>query len=445
MSSNIAVKPAKKISGRVKMPGDKSISHRAVFLGALSEGLTEVENLSAGEDCLRSIKAFQNLGIRIDPVRKVEKESSSGFSTQSNNSTLKIYGQGLSGLKEPVQILDLGNSGTSIRLLLGVLSGQNFCTVLTGDESLQNRPMRRVTGPLEMMGAEIVGREKGNLLPLVIKGGKITAIDYKLPVASAQVKSAILLAALYANGETRVEEPAKSRDHTERMLSFFGAEVTVNGLRVGIKGKPSLSRGKISVPGDISVAAFFLVAAGLLPSSSLEIECVGLNPTRCGIIEALQKMGMEVTAEITSEDFEPRGNIKAAGSKLKGITLKGEIIPRIIDEIPVLLVAATQAEGRTVFEDIGELRVKETDRIQSMTSNLIKMGARIEEENDRVIVIGPTALKGTTVESFGDHRTAMSMIVAGLIAQGETTILNTDCIKTSTPLFWENLSRLITF
>ncbi len=413
------------------MPGDKSISHRAIFLGSLARDLTEINNLSAGDDCQRSIKAFQNLGVRI-------KKPGGG-------DLLEINGRGLSGLQESGQILDLGNSGTTIRLLLGVLAGQNFCSVLTGDESLGKRPMGRVTEPLKMMGADIVGRGKGNLLPLVIKGGKISSIDYRSPVASAQVKSAILLAGLYAEGETWVEEPAKSRDHTERMLSFFGAEVKVEDRRIGLKGRPDLRGKKLSVPGDISTAAFFLVAAGLLPSSSLKIEGVGLNPTRVGIIEALQKMGMKLAVEISSEDFEPRGNIVVKNSKLKGITLGGEIIPRLIDEIPILLVAATQAEGRTIFEDIGELRLKETDRIHSMATNLRKMGASLEEEKERLVIIGPRPLKGATVESFGDHRTAMSMIVAGLIARGNTTVLNTGCIKTSTPSFWRKLSSLVTF
>ncbi|MEA3369684.1 MAG: 3-phosphoshikimate 1-carboxyvinyltransferase [Candidatus Ratteibacteria bacterium] len=431
MSAQIVVKPAREISGKVKLPGDKSISHRAIFLGSLARGLTEIDNLSAGDDCQRSIKAFQNLGIPI-------KNPGGGDS-------LEINGRGLSGLEESNQILDLGNSGTTVRLLLGVLAGQNFCSVLTGDQSLQKRPMGRVTAPLEMMGAKIVGREKGNLLPLVIKGGKISAIDYRSPVASAQVKSAILLAGLYAEGETRVEEPAKSRDHTERMLPFFGAEVKDEGRRIDLKGRPDLKGKKISVPGDISVAAFFLAAAGLIPSSSLKIEEVGLNPTRLGIIEALQRMGMNLEVEIISEDFEPRGNITVKSSKLKGITLQGEIIPRLIDEIPILLVAATQAEGRTVFEGIGELRLKETDRIHSMVTNLRKMGASLEEEKERLVVIGPRPLKGAMVESFGDHRTAMSMIVAGLIARGKTTVLNTGCIRTSTPSFWKKLSGLVVF
>lgn len=431
MSAQIVVKPAREISGKVKLPGDKSISHRAIFLGSLARGLTEIDNLSAGDDCQRSIKAFQNLGIPI-------KNPGGGDS-------LEINGRGLSGLEESNQILDLGNSGTTVRLLLGVLAGQNFCSVLTGDQSLQKRPMGRVTAPLEMMGAKIVGREKGNLLPMVIKGGKISAIDYRSPVASAQVKSAILLAGLYAEGETRVEEPAKSRDHTERMLPFFGAEVKDEGRRIGLKGRPDLKGKKISVPGDISVAAFFLAAAGLIPSSSLKIEEVGLNPTRLGIIEALQRMGMNLEVEIISEDFEPRGNITVKSSKLKGITLHGEIIPRLIDEIPILLVAATQAEGRTVFEGIGELRLKETDRIHSMVTNLRKMGASLEEEKERLVVIGPRPLKGAMVESFGDHRTAMSMIVAGLIARGKTTVLNTGCIRTSTPSFWKKLSGLVVF
>lgn len=428
MPDKIIVNPVKKISGKIKMIGDKSISHRAIFLGSLAEGLTEVENLSNGDDCLRSVKAFQNLGAQF--------ENSGCFS-------LKIHGRGLAGLTEPAQVLDLGNSGTSVRLLLGVLAGQNFCAVLNGDESLQKRPMRRVTEPLKKMGAEIVGRENGNFLPIVIRGGKVSPIDYKLPIPSAQVKSAILLAGLYSEGETWVEEPAKSRDHTERILSFFGADLEIKGLRVGIKGGENLKGRKIYVPGDISLAAFFMVAAGLLPASFLEIENVGLNPSRTGVIEALQDMGMNIEKNIDFEDFEPRGAISVKYSQLKGITLKGEIIPRLIDEIPVLLVAATQAEGRTVFEDIGELRVKETDRIHSMTTNLIKMGAEIEEDKDRLIVIGPTPLKGAVVESFGDHRTAMSMIVAGLIAQGNTTVLNTACIKTSTPAFWEDLKSVI--
>ena len=426
-----------KVKGEVYLPGDKSISHRAVILSSISTGTTEIEDFLFCEDCLSTINAFQEMGIKIELSEKKKK--------------VVVYGKGLKGLSKPNKPLYLGNSGTSMRLLSGLLSGQSFSARLEGDASLSKRPMARITVPLRLMGAQIKGRKKEEeeYPPLVIsrrKGNKpLQGIEYRIPVASAQVKSALLLAGLYARGKTEITEIAKTRDHTERMLKLFKANLSVKGLKCLIYPSILSSPKRIKIPGDISSAAFFLVAALLLPNSSLVIKNVGLNPTRTGIIDALKKMGAEIRVKKREGkgEGEPIGEIKVETSRLKGIEIKGKIIPRLIDEIPILMVAACFAKGETRIKDIGELRIKEVDRIHSLCYNLKKMGAEIEEKEEEVIITGTKRLKGAALDSFKDHRTAMALTIAGLKAEGKTVIKDKECIKVSFPDFEERLKRII--
>ncbi|MFH1347766.1 MAG: 3-phosphoshikimate 1-carboxyvinyltransferase [Candidatus Margulisiibacteriota bacterium] len=423
--AKLTVTPLNKIRSEIHVPGDKSISHRAVMIGSLASGRTRINNFLTSADCLATVECFRKLGIDI----------------HVDGNHVEVYGKGLSGLKPTKQTLDVGNSGTTLRLLTGILSGQPFVTKITGDRSIQKRPMRRIVDPLREMGADIEGKVQNDNIyaPLKIHGGDLSPIEYELPVASAQVKSAILLAGLFAQGQTTVIEKIHARDHTERMLHYFGAKA--RGARVD--GQRGFCGADIDVPGDISSAAFFLAAALLAPNSQLLVREVGVNPTRTGIIDVLHRMGanLEVKDEaIISE--EPRANILAKTSKLKGIQIYGEIIPRIIDEIPIIAVAATQAEGKTEIRGARELRVKESDRIATVSSELKKLGAHIKELEDGLIIEGPTALKGATVKSYGDHRIAMAMAIAGLIAEGETTIEDTACIETSFPGFEKILSSL---
>lgn len=434
--AKITVAPAKKIEGVIEVPPDKSISHRAVMLGSIAEGTTEVKNFLMGDDCLCTIEAFREMGININPKSQIPK--------------LIIEGKGLRGLKKPNKELYLGNSGTTMRIILGILAGQDFECVLSGDGSLSKRPMGRVAEPLEMMGAKInskfeirnpkqIQNSKSQDIypPLKIKGGfPLKAIKYKLPVASAQVKSAVLLAGLYADGVTEVEESVKSRDHTERMLKGFGADIDINGLKVSIKKSRLKAKGEIFVPGDISSAAFFIVAALILKSSRLTIKDLGVNPTRTGAIDILKAMGGRIeVSNIKETGAEPMADLTVSSSDLKGVTIEGEIVPRAIDELPIIMVAAAFAKGQTIIKDAAELRVKETDRISSMAANLRKMGSDINLEGDTIIINGVDALRGAEVESFQDHRTAMSMAIAGLRAEGETAILDTGCINKSFPEF----------
>lgn len=410
------------------MPGDKSISHRAVMLGALARGKTEISNYLMGEDCLSTIKCFKAMGVDIS----------------ENNGVITVQGGGLQGLKEPEDVLDCGNSGTTARLLLGILAGQPFFSVLTGDQSLRRRPMGRVTTPLAQMGAGFAGRKQGTLLPLAVRGGKLKAIHYKTPVASAQLKSSILMAGLFAGGKTVVEEPVKSRDHTERMLQLFGARVEVDGCTAAVQGQPELTGQKLTVPGDISSAAFFLVAAAIVPGSDVTIEGVGLNPTRNGILEVLQNMGARI--DITNrglESGEPVGDVRVRGGMLKGTVIDGDIIPRLIDEIPVLAVAAAVAQGKTIFRDAAELRVKETDRIAAVAGELAKFGVKIEEQPDGMIIEGGKPLTGTVCTSHGDHRIGMAMAVAGLAASGKTVVQDAEIINISFPGFENVLKSII--
>ncbi|MFH1826521.1 MAG: 3-phosphoshikimate 1-carboxyvinyltransferase [bacterium] len=416
--NKLTVQPAENIKKEIRVPGDKSISHRAIMIGSLADGETNISGFLPSADCLATIDCFRQLGITIE----------------QNGSDVIVHGKGLTGLSRPKKTLHVGNSGTTIRLLSGILAGQPFSSEITGDASIQKRPMGRIVKPLSLMGARIKGQEKeGNVYaPLTITGGKLKAVQYELPVASAQVKSAVLLAGLFAKGKTSVIEKIQSRDHTERMLEYFEAGQT------GFAGK------ELDIPGDISSAAFFMVLGLIVPGAEITIDNVGLNPTRTGIIDVLHRMGAQL--EVSDEQIisgEPRGRLKVRSpstslginSELKAVKIDGEIIPRIIDEIPIIAVAATQAKGITEIRGAKELRVKESDRIATISAELRKMGAKIEELDDGMIIEGPTKLKGTTVKSYGDHRVAMALAVAAKIASGETIIDDTVCIDTSFPGF----------
>lgn len=427
--ASLTIKPAKKIRADIHVPGDKSISHRAIMIGSLANGETVINGFLPSADCLATVDCFRKLGISI----KVDKDK------------IVIQGKGLKGLKQPKETLNVGNSGTTIRLMSGILAGQSFITTITGDESIQKRPMMRIANPLREMGASVEGREaNGNIFaPLKISGGNLTPIRYELPVASAQVKSAVLLAGLFADGVTTVVEKNKARDHTERMLDYFGAGIKPRGLATQIQGWKEFDGAEIDVPGDLSSAAFFIVSTSLVPDSELMIRKVGMNPTRVGVIETLYRMGSKFKVsdeQVISE--EPRATMIVRSSALRGVSISGEIIPRIIDEIPIIAVAATQAQGKTEIRGARELRVKESDRIATVSSELKKMGAKITELEEGMIIEGPTKLKGTAVKSYGDHRVAMAMAIAGLIAEGETTIEDTACIETSFPGFEDILKRI---
>lgn len=425
----IVVRPAISIKGEITVPGDKSISHRAVMLGSLGDGRTEIMGILESEDTLRTIEAFRLMGVDIE---------------KTDNGTLSILGRGLDGLEEPSDVIDAGNSGTTVRILSGLLSGQRFFSVITGDASLRTRPMARVVEPLKMMGAQIWGREEGRLIPLAINGGGLSSIDYESSISSAQVKSAILFAALYADGSTTVTEPIKSRDHTERMLSVFGADIKVEGTRVMVVPGRRLSGQTITIPGDISSASFFIVASTILSDSTLTIKNVGLNPTRTGIISLLKRMGAKIDI-INERDKggEPTGDIIVRSAQLKGIEIGPADIPWMIDEIPILCVAASLAEGQTVIRGAEELRVKESDRIAVMTEELTKLGVRIEEKRDGMVINGAGGFKGASCDSHGDHRVAMALTIAGLKASEDSAIENSECIDTSFPGFVELLERVV--
>ncbi|NPV28614.1 MAG: 3-phosphoshikimate 1-carboxyvinyltransferase [Firmicutes bacterium] len=425
----LRVIPGEKISGSCTVPGDKSISHRAALIGALAEGTTTIKNFQRGADCLSTLRCLRALGVKVEEEEGV----------------VRVTGKGLNGLEEPEVVLDAGNSGTTMRLLLGVLAGQDLFAVITGDESLRRRPMGRVVQPLQKMGAQIWGRAGGSRAPLAIKGfPRLAPLAYRLPVASAQVKSAILLAGLNAEGTTTVIQPALSRDHTERMLRAFGASLEVRNLTVQIQGKKTRLQGReIDVPGDLSSAAFLLVAASILPESELFIRNVGINPTRAGILEALERMGAKIfVANERVQGGEPVADLQVQFSPLKGVEIKGDLIPRVIDEIPILAVAAAAAEGVTEISDAAELRVKETDRLRAITTELQKMGVDIQEKPDGLLIRGGRALRGASVSSWGDHRIAMALAVAGLIGTGPTTVRDVQCIDVSFPGFAALLASL---
>lgn len=410
------------------MPGDKSISHRAIMLGSIARGETRVKGFSDCVDCRNTLNAFLKLGVEIE-------EHSEG--------ELTIHGQGLKGLTSSKEIIDVGNSGTTMRLLSGILAAQDFSSTITGDEYLKRRPMKRIILPLREMGAKISSPDD-NHPPITIVGQKLHPIDYHSPVASAQVKSCILLAGLYAKGRTSLTEPAQSRDHTERMLKYLGAPVEIKGTTIFIEGISKLEARPITIPGDISSAAFFIIVCLLLKSSEIKIKRVGINPTRTGIIDVLRKMGANIVIENVHELCgEPVANLIVKSSNLRAINIGGALIPRILDEIPVLAVAATQAEGVTEISDAQELRVKESDRIGNLVSELSKMGALIKEKEDGMVISGGKRLAGSSVDSFGDHRMAMALTIGGLIADGETTINDVACIDTSFPQFMDTLNGMV--
>lgn len=424
----LKVNLTKALKGEIKAPGDKSISHRAVMIGGISEGKTRITGFLTAEDTINSARAILNLGVDID-----------GIGTES----IIVNGKGLLGLREPENVLDLGNSGTGIRLLTGLLAGQSFFSVLTGDSSLRKRPMGRVIKPLKMMGADISGRENDTKAPVAIKGIKLKGIDYNSPISSAQVKSSLLLAGLYAEGETRITEPMKSRDHTERMLRYLGAEIDEKGLSVSIKGGQRLKGAELKIPGDISSAAFFMVAASIVEGSDVIIRDTGINSTRTGIIDVLKMMGADIEI-LNNRDFglEPVADIRIRYSPLKGAAISGGLVPRTIDEFPILCVAGALADGETVIRDAKELRLKESDRIAAMADGLRRMGVDVEEFDDGLRIAGRERLSGAVCKSYCDHRVAMAFIIAGLRADGETIIEDTEWINTSFPGFMERLNLL---
>lgn len=417
-----------RLEGIVTVPGDKSISHRAVMFGAIAKGKTTVTGFLHGEDCLSTIDCFRKLGVDI-------------FVDGTN---VEINSPGMDGWQEPKEVLYTGNSGTTTRLMLGILAGTNFHSVMTGDASIGKRPMDRVTKPLRQMGALISGREGGKYTPLAIQGTSLKAIDYTMPVASAQVKSAILLAGLKAEGTTIVREKEISRDHTERMLKQFGANIEVKDGVISIEGGQELYGTHIDVPGDISSAAFFLVAGAIVLNSEVVLKNVGINPTRAGIIEVMEQMGANLTInQEKTEAAEPTATITVRTSHLKGTTIEGEIIPRLIDEIPIIALLATQAEGTTIIRDAEELKVKETDRIAAVVTELEKLGADITATDDGMIINGPTSLKGAKLNTYGDHRIGMMAAIASLITDSPVEIDDADCIAVSYPTFFEHLDSLI--
>ncbi|EPD53168.1 3-phosphoshikimate 1-carboxyvinyltransferase [Paenisporosarcina sp. HGH0030] len=417
------------LRGTVRVPGDKSISHRSIMFGAMAKGKTTVNGFLLGDDCLSTISCFQKLGVDI----------------QVNGNQVTITSDGMESWKEPSEILDTGNSGTTTRLMLGILAGSNVHSVLVGDESIAKRPMKRVIEPLRQMGAQISGRSGGQFTPLAIQGTELTAIDYTMPVASAQVKSAILLAGLQANGVTTVRESEVSRDHTERMLRQFGADITCQDGVIQLQGGQKLSATHIEVPGDISSAAFFLVAGAIAKDSSIHLEHVGLNPTRTGILDVLQQMGAKLDVELENGgDEEPIGRLSIQSSQLKGIEIGGELIPRLIDEIPIIALLATQAQGTTVIKDAEELKVKETDRITAVVDELKKLGADIEATEDGMVINGPVTLTGGVLQSYGDHRIGMMGAIASVISTGPIEIEHASCISVSYPNFFDHLRNVST-
>lgn len=421
------VRRAPVIQTELTVPGDKSISHRAVMLASMSNGTCVIRGFLPSEDCLCTIAAMRGLGIKIETP---EPE------------TVIVYGNKRT-FQAPERDIYCGNSGTTMRLLAGILAGQPFRSRLTGDPSLSKRPMRRVMDPLTQMGASIRAEGSGERPPLVIEGGPLKPIHYFSPVASAQVKSAVLLAGMFANGKTTVTEPSQSRDHSERMLEYFLVRPVKDELSVSIYGGQTPESRDFQVPGDISSAAFWLVAAAAQPSSHLLVRNVGLNETRTGMLGVLLRMGAAVREVIENDDAEPLGTIEIRGDRLKGTTIAGKEIPNVIDELPILAVAGALAHGKTVIADAGELRVKETDRLAAIATNLRAMGAQVAETEDGMEILGGIPLHGARVQSFGDHRIAMAFAIAGLFAEGETIIEDTDCVATSYPGFENALEKIM--
>ncbi len=436
--ASLTITPGRALKGTISVPGDKSITHRAIILTSLAEGTSTIKGYCRGEDCLNTMRALRSLGVTIDE------------SVQE----LQVHGKGLWGLMEPDGIVDCGNSGTGIRLLTGLLAGQDFFTLLTGDASIRRRPMGRVVKPLREMGAVIAGRKGGELAPLAVTGTKLRAISYASPVASAQIKSSILLAALFAKGTTRLSEPRLSRDHTERLFQFYGLPLKREGTTLIMEGRPAVgwtAVPELMVPGDLSAAAFFIVGATIVPGSDVTIAGVGVNPTRTGLLEVMNRMGADIQLLNRREEAgEPVADIRVKSSLLRGVTIGPDLIPQTIDEFPILCVAAAVAEGETIITGAEELRVKESDRIATMSTELRAMGAQITERPDGLTVKGLGASKeqgrltSTKGRSHGDHRVAMSIAIGSLTASTESVIHDTDCIETSFPEFDRKLLDLLT-
>lgn len=436
--ASLTITAGKPLRGTIAVPGDKSITHRAIILTGLAEGVGTIKRYCRGEDCLNTMRALQALGVRIDET--VDE--------------LRVHGKGLWGLTEPGDIVDCGNSGTGIRLLTGLLAGQDFFTVLTGDASIRRRPMGRIVKPLREMGATIAGRKGGELAPLAVTGSTLRAINYSSPVASAQIKSSLLLAALFAKGTTRLSEPRLSRDHTERLFQFYGLPLKREGTTLMMEGRPSVgwaAAPELTVPGDLSAAAFFIVGATIVPGSDVTITGVGVNPTRTGLLEVMNRMGADIQLiNRRDEAGEPVADIRVKSAALRGVHIGPDLIPQTIDEFPILCVAAAVAEGETIVSGAEELRVKESDRIATMAKELRAMGAQMTEKPDGMLIQGLgrpkengrlTAAQG---QSHGDHRVAMSIAIGGLTASTETIVSDTDCIETSFPDFHRKLLDLLT-
>ena len=425
--SDWKIRRAPTIHAELEVPGDKSISHRAVMLAGLSNGVCVIKGFLPSEDCLCTVEAMRTLGVEIEIA---------------DETTLIVRGKHRT-LTAPKQDIDCGNSGTTMRLMAGLLAGQPFRSRLKGDPSLSKRPMRRVMEPLTRMGAKITAEGKDERPPLVIEGGDLRPIDYLSPVASAQVKSAVLLAGMFAKGKTSVTEPIQSRNHTERMLEYFLVRPQKNDLTVSIHGGQMPESRDFQVPGDISSAAFWLVAAAAQPRSQLLVKNIGLNETRTGVLAVLLRMGAQVREIVESEEAEPLGVIEVRGARLRATEIGGKEIPNVIDELPILAVAGALALGTTVISDAGELRVKETDRLAAIATNLRAMGGQVQETEDGLQITGGIPLHGAKLDSFGDHRIAMAFAIAGLFAEGETIITNTECVNTSYPGFYQALENLV--
>ncbi len=428
--SQLSIAPAiRPLRGTITVPGDKSITHRAFILGALAQGRTRITGFSRGEDCLNTLGVVRALGIDVQEIPE----------------GLEVTGKGLWGLTEPTNVLDCGNSGTGLRLLAGVLAGQQFFSTLTGDASLRSRPMGRIVKPLRHMGADINGRRGGDLAPLAVQGKALHSVNYASPVASAQIKSCVLFAGLFAEGTTTVNEPLKSRDHTERMLRYLGVPLRVEGCTVHIDGRQPFEAMPLSVPGDISAAAFFLVAASIVPDSEVFLNGIGLNPERTGIVDVLLMMGADIAIlNEREESGEPVGDLRVRATRLTGTTIGAELIPKTIDELPILCVAAALADGETRISGAQELRVKETDRIHAMAVELASIGVSVEEQPDGLVIQGGGVLQGARCQSYGDHRVVMSLAIAGLVAKEPIVIEDVECVETSFPDFHSKLLDLLT-
>lgn len=422
------IKKVKSLQGEVTVPGDKSISHRAIMLGSIAKGTTEVTNFLQGADCLSTIDCFHKMGITI----------------QNNNNSVLIKGNGLHGLRKPESILDVGNSGTTTRLISGILAAQNFESELNGDASIQKRPMGRIMKPLSQMGADITSVGGNDCAPLCIKGTSLKGIHYISPVASAQIKSSILLAGLYAEGETSVSEPYVSRNHTELMFRYFGIQCKTEDTTAFVKPVEELSGRKVEVPGDISSAAYFIAAGLIVPNSEIRIKNVGINPTRDGILNVCREMGAHIHLEQeTTKGGEPVADIIVRTSELNGVTIGGSIIPTLIDELPIIAILACFAKGKTIIKDAAELKVKESNRIDVMVQNLLSMGADVTATEDGMIINGGATLHGAVIDSKLDHRIAMSFAIAGLMTEENTSITHAECVDISYPTFYSDLNQLV--